>query len=214
MAAVVLGLITVALWGSAATAPLLGPPTVLPEDGPSISLSGERQAQSGPPRDPQSPEREADAPWWPTLLFGGVVLVLLGMSATALPRLALQRETGDPGQGELNPTPGEPDVGVEPPSADTLAGHCRNEVVACWVRLEDAASAVGLDPIPTETSAELADRVASRWPEVGPATKDLGRLYRQARFSTHAVGTSQRDEARSVSQEIMEFLFARTDTGR
>lgn len=75
-------------------------------------------------------------------------------------------------------------------------GEAREAVVACWLLMIQAASESGSPARPSETSREYADRLAAeQLVSAGPLAR-LAELYREARFSQHALGTDLRTEAR------------------
>ncbi|WP_347351270.1 DUF4129 domain-containing protein [Intrasporangium sp.] len=74
-------------------------------------------------------------------------------------------------------------------------GEPRNAIVAAWLSLETAVAAVGLPREPAETSTEYTTRVLRTWDIDPRSLADLAALYREARFSRHALGESQRRRA-------------------
>lgn len=74
-------------------------------------------------------------------------------------------------------------------------GEARNAIVACWSRLEHLVAAVGFDPDPADTSAEFTARVLAGYQVDPTAIDNLSTLYREARFSTHAMGEPERAAA-------------------
>ncbi len=84
---------------------------------------------------------------------------------------------------------------VEAQLAVLRDGSPRNAIVACWARLEDTIGSAGLALRQDETSTELTVRILSRYLLHQTALLDLARLYREARFSTHEITESKRDEA-------------------
>lgn len=85
-------------------------------------------------------------------------------------------------------------------------GSTRDAIIACWLRLEDVAAAAGVGRRPAETAEELTARVLAAY-RVDPATlARLADLYREARFSDHALGESERAEARSSLARIRSEL--------
>jgi hypothetical protein len=90
-----------------------------------------------------------------------------------------------------------------------LEGNPRNAIVACWVRLEDAVIAAGLQPNPAETAAELTARVLSNYPVARDAIDELAALYREARFSRHELGEHQRDRAVAALRRLHADLATR-----
>jgi hypothetical protein len=81
-------------------------------------------------------------------------------------------------------------------------GTPANAVVAAWVRLEDAVRGAGLRDDDSRTPTELVTSVI-RGLGVRQAPLDqLAALYREARFSRHAVGEEPRARAGEVLREI------------
>lgn len=74
-------------------------------------------------------------------------------------------------------------------------GEPRNAIVAAWLDLETAAAASGLPRHPSETSTEYTTRVIGTWPVDRGRLSDLAQLYREARFSLHALGEAERHRA-------------------
>lgn len=71
-------------------------------------------------------------------------------------------------------------------------GKARNAIVECWLRLEALATASGLEPHPADTSEEFTARVLGHVTVDTGAIGRLAALYREARFSTHAMGEQHR----------------------
>lgn len=81
-------------------------------------------------------------------------------------------------------------------------GDPRNGVVACWVALEEAVHAFGLEEDRSQTASELTTSVLARW-EVDPdAIRTLSAAYREARFSRHPVTGPQRRAAVDALETI------------
>lgn len=74
-------------------------------------------------------------------------------------------------------------------------GEARNAIVACWSRLEHLVTDVGFEPDAADTAAEFTTRVLSHYPVDPVAIDDLAALYREARFSTHPMGETERAAA-------------------
>ena len=88
-------------------------------------------------------------------------------------------------------------------------GSPRNAIVACWLRLQDIVADAGLPPRPSETSTEFVVRTL-RALDLDP--RPIGRLaglYREARFSDHALGEDSRTAAREALEALHEDLRAR-----
>lgn len=87
-----------------------------------------------------------------------------------------------------------PELAVDTDAARrALAGGTpRNAIVACWMQLERDAAAAGIPRAAAETSTEYVERVvAASSVDPGPIGS-LAALYREARFSDHALGDSHR----------------------
>ena len=105
------------------------------------------------------------------------------MSSRTVPRRAIQA------------LPALPDELVETAEARLAllqVGAPRNAIVACWVDLEDSASAAGLPRHPAETSAEYTIRVLHTWDIAPAALGGLAELYREARYSRHPITEEHR----------------------
>lgn len=83
-----------------------------------------------------------------------------------------------------------------------LEGHPRNAIVACWHRFEVQAVEAGLARHPWETSSEFALRLLDRADVDPQAVSRLLELYREARFSEHALGEDDRDAAVASLRQI------------
>jgi hypothetical protein len=87
-------------------------------------------------------------------------------------------------------------------------------VVASWVQLERAAADAGTHRSAPDTPSELAARLIDRHGvSPGPLLR-LADLYREARFSRHAVPETARAEARSALEQLRSELRASPVGGR
>jgi hypothetical protein len=71
----------------------------------------------------------------------------------------------------------------------------RRAVIACWVRLEDAAAAAGTPRHPGDTSTDLVARLLSVHQVSRPVLDDFAAVYREARYATHVVDEQMRAAA-------------------
>jgi hypothetical protein len=71
----------------------------------------------------------------------------------------------------------------------------RLAVIACWVRLEEVAAAVGTPRHPGDTPTDLVGRVLAAHRVSGPVLDDFAGVYREARYATHPVGERTRADA-------------------
>ncbi|WP_427885044.1 DUF4129 domain-containing protein [Kribbella sp. GL6] len=86
------------------------------------------------------------------------------------------------------------------------SGTASDAVVACWVALEEAAASAGAAREPSETPAEFTVRVLGVGGISEPELVRLGRLYREARYSTHGSTEEARTIARTALLRLREEL--------
>lgn len=156
---------------------------------------------------------EVDLPSWLDLVFQ----IVLFAAAVALVVLAWQRR---PQLRWRRRRYGEdfevledlPDL-IDTMTADAAAqrraltrGEPRNAIVACWLRLEAAAAAAGVEPRPADTADEATARILSEYSVDPGAATQLAALYREARFSTHEMDEGDRASAIACLEAIHEGL--------
>jgi hypothetical protein len=78
----------------------------------------------------------------------------------------------------------------------------RRAVIACWVRLEQAAAAAGTPREPGDTPTELVTRLLRGHDVSAAVLFALAEVYRLARYATHTVDTGMRDRARAALQQL------------
>ncbi len=78
----------------------------------------------------------------------------------------------------------------------------RRAVIACWVRLEEAAASAGTPRQPGDSPTDLVLRLLSAHQVSAPVLYPLADLYRLARYATHSVDTGMRDRARSALRQL------------
>jgi hypothetical protein len=71
----------------------------------------------------------------------------------------------------------------------------RLAVIACWVRLEEAAAAAGTPRHPGDTPTELVHRLLATHRVSRGVLDDLAAVYREARYATHPVSERTRADA-------------------
>ena len=106
------------------------------------------------------------------------------------------------------------ELDVDAQLAALAQGSPRNAIVECWLRLEDDVAAAGLPRHLAETSAEYTTRVLASYALDPSAIVELAALYREARFSLHALGQADRDRAVIALRNVHASLAAaRTSSG-
>ncbi|GAA2700199.1 DUF4129 domain-containing protein [Micromonospora olivasterospora] len=91
----------------------------------------------------------------------------------------------------------------------------RTAVIACWVRLEEAAAAAGVRRRAGDTPTDLVTRLLRGDAEAGvPAIvsadvlAEFAHVYREARYATRPVGEHTRDQARAALRRLRGELTA------
>jgi hypothetical protein len=138
-----------------------------------------------------------------------VALVVVGILLMVIGRAVLQRFRGTEQRPKrptppTRPAPPAPDLAeaVEEGLATLESGPVDDAIVACWVRLEEAAAGAGVARLSSETATELTVRLLKRFDVPEPAVSRLLGLYRTARYSRHHLGEEDRAAALSALAEI------------
>lgn len=92
---------------------------------------------------------------------------------------------------------------------DDRATDPRTAVIACWVRLEEAAEEAGVPRLAGDTPTDLVSRLLRGDPAAGVpaiASADVldgfAHVYREARYATHTVDERMRDQARAALRRL------------
>ncbi len=208
----------VALLGAAMLAAVYGNPTiqnrpVVPAPFVERPDREERQptAIAGPPSEVPSPPTWVG--WLMTALCIVMVLAVIGLLVWLLIRNRLAGRSHDAlPESEPEPTAAQTarrvwqvlDQGLS--DLDEDDADPRRVVIACWVRLEEAAAAAGISRAAGETSAELVSRLLAGTAASPTVLDRFAAVYRHARFATHTVDVSMRDEARAALTQLRDEL--------
>jgi len=176
---------------------------VVPTSG-TASLDGASPATVDSPRQEPEPESERRGGVAPLVQLLAVVVVAAGAAALVAMRgwwpndwpLGGARQRRIRRFGSL-PEAADSDLGVnvEQARAALSKGQPRNAIVACWMRLEGDIAAAGWPRSGAETSAEYVERIIAE-ASVDPfGISELAALYREARFSDHPLGDTDRTRA-------------------
>jgi hypothetical protein len=84
----------------------------------------------------------------------------------------------------------------------------RRAVIACWVRLEDAAAAAGTPRHPGDSPTDYVGRLLAEQRVDAGVLAALLEVYREARYATHTVDDQMRQQARSALQRLRADLGA------
>jgi hypothetical protein len=147
-------------------------------------------------------------------MVGSLILVVVGLLVWALLRSLLSARRRQPFQAEEESgeaVAGRADVlaAIEAGLADLgdTERDPRAAVIACWLRMEEAAAAAGTARKPSDSPADLVDRLL-RAHRVSRATlTDLAEVYRVARYAaTHIVDDAMRQRAVSALELLRREL--------
>jgi Domain of unknown function (DUF4129) len=137
------------------------------------------------------------------LIISGLAILVSGGWALVHAWARRDEPAGDDVDEPAPPLRPDEIVDVLDEGLDALAsGPVDDVVIACWVRLEDAAAAAGVERMASETPAELASRVLGDLHAPAPAVERLLVRYRTARFSDHPLDESDRAVAIRSLEEI------------
>jgi hypothetical protein len=84
----------------------------------------------------------------------------------------------------------------------------RRAVIACWVRLEQAAAAAGTPRHPGDTPTDLVGRLLAEQHVDAAVLAAFAEVYREARYATHTVDDRMRAQARDALQRLRADLSA------
>lgn len=93
--------------------------------------------------------------------------------------------------------------------AELAVGEPDDAIIACWVRLSEAAREAGIESRRSDTARDLVARVAATGRVSVDAAGRLAALYREARFSKHTMTEDDRAAARAA----LEILRAELQGG-
>ena len=178
-----------------------------------------------PPSEPPRPEPSpgvrgagGELPDWVStaaLIFVGVlVLIVIGLVIWAFVRNTLARR--GPRKGRRDPVRRESrtaedlvaalDAGLQELS-DTDRDP-RRAVIACWVRLEQAAAAAGTPRHAGDSPTDLVARLLAEQRLDARVLTPFAGVYRQARYATHTVDDQMRQQARTALERLRSDLGA------
>jgi hypothetical protein len=219
VAVVVLGALTlVGLAASSQRAPTLAPKPVATS--PSVIATAPLPSPTVAPDGGRGGERNDlfNNPSWVVWVVSLVVVMplLLGLvfapAMAWLPGIQLwfsrRGRKGEPPELEDDVAPPPLAEAVEQGLRELDQGGAGAGVVACWVQLERTAADAGTHRAAPETASELVGRLIDRHPVSSPPLLRLAELYREARYSRHALPESARTEARAALEQLRSELEA------
>jgi hypothetical protein len=169
------------------------------------------------------PEAAGGLPGW----VGTAALLVLGVAGAVLVALAVWALVRDQMRRRARRTGRRAPVPQAPSTAEGLVAALdagleelsdtdrdpRRAVIACWVRLEQAAAAAGTPRHPGDSPTDLVGRLLNEQRVDGRVLAALLEVYRQARYATHTVDDQMRAQARSALERLRADLGAGRMTG-
>jgi hypothetical protein len=148
---------------------------------------------------------QARGSWVPVTALAG----LAALAATAVV-LVRSRDTGRPAD-RPHETGADPEVlrSVVTAGEQGLAGSVgdpRSGIIECYWAMELAMAGAGTPPGRTDTPADVLDRIVALRPAAGRAAERLTTLFREARYSLHPLGESDRADALDALGELRHAL--------
>ena len=183
------------------------PPPLLPPSPEEVVEPSQQPAEAG-----------GDLPDWTgtvaLVILGGLAVVLLGLITWALVRQTVSRKGRRKGRRDPRrpePTTAEDLVAALDAGLEELSDTDRDPrraVIACWVRLEDAAAAAGTPRHAGDSPTDLVARLLAEQHLDARVLTPFAAVYRQARYATHTVDDQMRRQARSALERLRVDLGA------
>ena len=139
-------------------------------------------------------------PAWVGSLLRLMLITLVGTTVVALWRRRPRWSTGaaPPPAWTRDPVAevrAEIAADAEVQRAALQSGSPRNAITACWLRLEEIVGKTGVQRDPADTSTDFVRKVLTASTADADAINRLAELFREARFSSHAMGEGERSAA-------------------
>ncbi|HEX5595859.1 MAG TPA: DUF4129 domain-containing protein [Micromonosporaceae bacterium] len=177
------------------------------------------------PADPAAAANQFELPGWLVTaaftLCVAAVAVMVGLLLYVSIRNVLNRLTPgrmpDTGRGKTAPeqTAEEVAAALDAGLADLSAADAdpRRAVIACWVRLEQAAAAAGTPRQIGDTPTDLVSRLLHAHHVSADVLAAFAGVYREARYATRTVDERMRGQARAALQRLRDELGTGTVAG-
>jgi hypothetical protein len=218
--AAVLGLLFLAALAAARSQPQLeriSPDAEPTADAPPL-LPPAAEATAAGQTPPGAAEPATGLPDW----VGTAALVVLTVAGLVLIALVVWAIIRDQARRRARRATGWIPVREEPNTAEDLVAALdagleelsdtdrdpRRAVIACWVRLEQAAAAAGTARLPGDSPTDLVGRLLREQRVDAGVLAALLAVYREARYATHTVDDRMRAQAVSALQRLRVDLGA------
>ncbi|WP_306206047.1 DUF4129 domain-containing protein [Actinoplanes sp. RD1] len=217
--AAVVALLTLAGLAATRSAPQLerfnpDAPPAAEEVAPLLPPSPEPVASSPSPQPVEAarglPDWAGTAAVWALGVVGAVLLVLIVWAVLRDTARRRVRRGGRHGKKRSDARTAEDLVAAVDAGLQELSDSDRDPrraVIACWVRLEDAAAAAGTPRHAGDSPTDLVARLLAEQRVDAAVLHPFAHVYRQARYATHTVDDQMRSQARRALERL------RTDLG-
>jgi hypothetical protein len=214
-----------ALLGAAMIAAVFSNPTIerIPETRRSMSTlspgvepteGAENPAATPTPQTNDTLPVPAWLTWLVTAVCATVLLIVVGSLLWLMLReRVLERRRGLMAENSAPPTLARTQARVRAALEEGLFDLAnaeqdpRRAVIACWLRLEDAAAAAGTAREAGDTSTDLVRRLLAQHQISADVLDSLAALYREARFAPHAVDAAMREQAHAALRQVHDELL-------
>ncbi|MEJ3741976.1 DUF4129 domain-containing protein [Actinomycetes bacterium KLBMP 9797] len=143
---------------------------------------------------------------------GALLAVLIGVMVWSLARDLTRRRRGAamPGRRTRAATAEDVVAALDAGLVDLSDADRdpRRAVIACWLRLEQAAAAAGTPRQATDTPTDLVTRLLSGHHISADVLAGFANVYREARYGTHTVDERMRTQARGALERLRAELTA------
>ena len=146
---------------------------------------------------------------WPVAVIGAALFLAAGVALAILRGRLQRRSSASP---EVEPDASGALSAAFDESLDDLRreGDPRRAVIAAYARAERVLAAHGLPRRPAETPLEYLARVLARLRVRAGAALELTELFERAKFSTHRIDDSMKDDAIAALAAVRDDLRAVT----
>lgn len=188
-------------------------------DAPTDNRVGASQQRAPSPRRQET--RPGELPRVLDVFFTILLIVFaLALLSILVRAVVLRRRRRRSSAGPIEPVPDAIQEGADGVVSERLSrsadeglarlaeGDPRNAIVRCWTILEDNVVRTGLPRDPALTSEEFATQVLLRYAVTGSSIDELAGLYREARFSAHALDEGHRLRAVKALNSLRDDLDA------
>ena len=144
------------------------------------------------------------------ILYAVIVLIAIIACAVLVSRLRRRAPGGYAGEPVSDETDELRRAVESGQTALRAVDDARAAIIACYVAMEGSLARAGTTRTAAETPDELLGRAAASGLLHGPAAARLTRLFYEARFSSHLLPASAKDDARQALEAISAELRSTT----